>query len=348
MANLMPKLATSYQWLLTSVIFIITVIAYLSLGSVSIPITDITGLLHTYLVQGSHAAAEQYPLANAIVLHIRLPRACAAILAGGALALAGACSQGLFKNPLASPDILGISAGSSFAAVIAIVTGISAAAIGWLPLFTTIGALTSALLVYMLAAKSHQQGLFIILAGLAVSSLLGGLTMGVLLTAQQYEISEFVFWTMGGLDSRIWQQLLWPTPIIVIAAIVLLRHGQVLNLLALGEQNAHGMGVNVRRSRFTLLVLTTVLTAMAIAVAGPIGFIGLIVPHLVRLLLGPDNRRLLPFSAIFGALFLLLCDLLARTVIAPNELKTGIITAVIGGIYFIALLIRSQYQGIAQ
>lgn len=348
MANLMHKLATSYQWLLTSVIFIITVIAYLSLGSVSIPITDITGLLHTYLVQGSHAAAEQYPLANAIVLHIRLPRACAAILAGGALALAGACSQGLFKNPLASPDILGISAGSSFAAVIAIVTGISATAIGWLPLFTTIGALTSALLVYMLAVKSHQQGLFIILAGLAVSSLLGGLTMGVLLTAQQYEISEFVFWTMGGLDSRIWQQLLWPTPIIVIAAIVLLRHGQVLNLLALGEQNAHGMGVNVRRSRFTLLVLTTILTAMAIAVAGPIGFIGLIVPHLVRLILGPDNRRLLPFSAIYGALFLLLCDLLARTVIAPNELKTGIITAVIGGIYFIALLIRSQYKGIAQ
>ncbi|EAS62850.1 iron ABC transporter permease [Photobacterium angustum] len=344
----MHKLATSYQWLLTSVIFIVTVIAYLSLGSVSIPITDITGLLHTYLIQGSHAAAEQYPLANAIVLHIRLPRACAAILAGGALALAGACSQGLFKNPLASPDILGISAGSSFAAVIAIVTGISATAIGWLPLFTTIGALTSALLVYMLAAKSHQQGLFIILAGLAVSSLLGGLTMGVLLTAQQYEISEFVFWTMGGLDSRVWQQLLWPTPIIVIAAIVLLRHGQVLNLLALGEQNAHGMGVNVRRSRFTLLVLTTVLTAMAIAVAGPIGFIGLIVPHLVRLILGPDNRRLLPFSAIFGALFLLLCDLLARTVIAPNELKTGIITAVIGGIYFIALLIRSQYKGIAQ
>lgn len=348
MANPMHKLATSYQWLLTSVIFIVTVIANLSLGSVSIPITDITGLLHTYLIQGSHAAAEQYPLANAIVLHIRLPRACAAILAGGALALAGACSQGLFKNPLASPDILGISAGSSFAAVIAIVTGISATAIGWLPLFTTIGALTSALLVYMLAAKSHQQGLFIILAGLAVSSLLGGLTMGVLLTAQQYEISEFVFWTMGGLDSRVWQQLLWPTPIIVIAAIVLLRHGQVLNLLALGEQNAHGMGVNVRRSRFTLLVLTTVLTAMAIAVAGPIGFIGLIVPHLVRLILGPDNRRLLPFSAIFGALFLLLCDLLARTVIAPNELKTGIITAVIGGIYFIALLIRSQYKGITQ
>ncbi|EAR55039.1 ABC transporter, FecCD family protein [Photobacterium sp. SKA34] len=344
----MHKLATPYQWLLTSGIFIVTVIAYLSLGSVSIPITDITGLLHTYLVQGSHAAVEQYPLANAIVLHIRLPRACAAILAGGALALAGACSQGLFKNPLASPDILGISAGSSFAAVIAIVTGISATAIGWLPLFTTIGALTSALLVYMLAAKSQQQGLFIILAGLAVSSLLGGLTMGVLLTAQQYEISEFVFWTMGGLDSRIWQQLLWPTPIIVITAIVLLRHGQVLNLLALGEQNAHGMGVNVRRSRFTLLVLTTVLTAMAIAVAGPIGFIGLIVPHLIRLILGPDNRRLLPFSAIFGALFLLLCDLLARTVIAPNELKTGIITAVIGGIYFIALLIRSQYKGIAQ
>ncbi|WP_318519422.1 FecCD family ABC transporter permease [Photobacterium leiognathi] len=344
----MNKLASRYQWLLTSILFFVILAIYLCIGSVSIPLHDVAGLFLAYLTHGSQYAAEHYPLANAIIAHIRLPRACAAILAGGSLALAGACSQGLFKNPLASPDILGISAGSSFAAVVAIVTGISASSLGGLPLFTTMGALASAALVYLLAAKSAQQGLFIILAGLAVSSLLGGLTMGVLLTAQQYEVSEFVFWTMGGLDSRIWQQLLWPTPIILIAAVILLRHGQILNLLALGEQNAHGMGVNVKRSRLLLLGLTTLLTAMAIAVAGPIGFIGLIVPHLVRLVLGPDNRRLLPFSAVFGALFLLLCDLLARTVIAPNELKTGIITAVIGGIYFIVLLIRSQYKGITQ
>ena len=334
------------QGLLAVTVLLLLLIIYLSLGSVAIPIHDIFAMLVSYIHGGEALAQQQYPLASAIILQIRLPRACAAILAGSALALAGACSQGLFRNPLASPDILGISAGSSFAAVVAIVSGLTVVNPALLPLVTAIGALTTATIVYLIARQTQQHGLFIILAGLAVSSLLGGLTMGVLLTAQQYEVSEFVFWTMGGLDARTWQQLLWPTPIIIITAWILLRHGQILNLLALGEQNAHGMGINVRRSRRILLLLTTLLTAMAIAVAGPIGFIGLIVPHLARLLIGPNNRILLHFSALFGAMFLLICDLIARTVIAPNELKTGIITAVIGGIYFIALLIRSQYKGL--
>lgn len=325
---------------------LLLLIIYLSLGSVSIPIGDIFAMFNSYMHGGEALAQQQYPLASAIILQIRLPRACAAILAGSALALAGACSQGLFRNPLASPDILGISAGSSFAAVVAIVCGLTVVNPALLPVVTAIGALITATIVYLIARQTQQHGLFIILAGLAVSSLLGGLTMGVLLTAQQYEVSEFVFWTMGGLDARTWQQLLWPTPIIIITAWILLRHGQTLNLLALGEQNAHGMGINVGHSRRLLLLLTTLLTAMAIAVAGPIGFIGLIVPHLARLLVGPNNRILLPFSALFGAMFLLGCDLIARTVIAPNELKTGIITAIVGGIYFIILLIRSQYKGL--
>ncbi|MEC6900222.1 iron ABC transporter [Photobacterium sp. NCIMB 13483] len=334
------------QGLLAVTALLVLLMLYLSLGSVAIPMHDIVAMLASYIQGGETLAQQQHPLASAIILQIRLPRACAAILAGSALALAGACSQGLFRNPLASPDILGISAGSSFAAVVAIVSGLTVVNPALLPLVTAIGALITATIVYLIARQTQQHGLFIILAGLAVSSLLGGLTMGVLLTAQQYEVSEFVFWTMGGLDARTWQQLLWPTPIIIITGWLLLRHGQTLNLLALGEQNAHGMGINVNHSRRLLLLLTTLLTAMAIAVAGPIGFIGLIVPHLARLLIGPNNRILLPFSALFGAMFLLACDLIARTVIAPNELKTGIITAVIGGIYFIALLIRSQYKGL--
>ncbi|MEC6909125.1 iron ABC transporter permease [Photobacterium piscicola] len=334
------------QGVLAVTALLVLLMIYLSLGSVAIPMHDIVAMLVSYIHGGEALAQQQHPLASAIILQIRLPRACAAILAGSALALAGACSQGLFRNPLASPDILGISAGSSFAAVVAIVSGLTVVNPALLPLVTAIGALTTATIVYLIARQTQQHGLFIILAGLAVSSLLGGLTMGVLLTAQQYEVSEFVFWTMGGLDARTWQQLLWPTPIIIMAAWFLLRHGQTLNLLALGEQNAHGMGINVQHSRRILLLLTTILTAMAIAVAGPIGFIGLIVPHLARLLIGPNNRILLPFSALFGAMFLLACDLIARTVIAPNELKTGIITAVIGGIYFIILLIRSQYKGL--
>ncbi|OBT13519.1 iron ABC transporter [Vibrio sp. UCD-FRSSP16_10] len=320
--------------------------AALILGAVDLSIIDLFSYLKLLITEGQTVAASQYPMISAIVVHIRLPRVIAAIAAGSALALAGACTQGLFRNPLASPDILGVSAGSSFGAVIAITSGLSITHPLWTPIIACIGALTCAMFVFVLARNSSTgQTLYLILAGLALSSLLGGATLAVLLFARQYEVSQFVFWTMGGLEGRIWTQIIWPLPVIVVCATWLLRHSKWLNTLSIGDEAAHGLGMNVGRSRFLLLLCASVLTAMSIAIAGPIGFIGLMVPHLVRMLTGANHISLLPLSALFGAIFLLICDLIGRYIIAPYEIKAGIITAIVGGIYFLWLVVRVQKQG---
>lgn len=322
-------------------------VVYLALGAVSLPLHEVLAVIGIALTDGSEAAREAYPRTTAILLHIRLPRAFAAVLAGSALALAGAAMQGLFRNPLASPDILGISAGSSFGAVLAITTGVAI----WHPLmipgFSMVGALLSASLVYVLALRSAmaQQLLFIILSGLALSSLLSGATSATLLMAQLYEINQYIFWTMGGLEGRLWTNVLWPAPFIFVVAFALLRKADALNLIALGEENAHGMGLDVERTRQLIMLFSALLTALAISIAGPIGFIGLMIPHLVRLIIGPNHRRLLPISAFLGAWFLLAADLLGRVVIAPQEIKVGILTAIVGGSYFIYLIVRIQRRG---
>jgi iron complex transport system permease protein len=325
----------------------IVLLLYLALGSVQLPFTETISVLKLHLFSQADAAASLYPKTNAILMHIRLPRAFAAILAGSALALAGAAMQGLFRNPLASPNVLGISAGSSLGAVIAITSGLSMVHPLLLPGFSVIGALATAALVYVLSIRtaSTQQLLFIILTGLAISSLLSGATSALLLLAAQYEVSQYVFWTMGGLEGRMWQHSLWPAPFILVISVLLFRKSQALNLLSLGEENANGMGLNVQHARKLILILSSVLTALAISIAGPIGFIGLMVPHLVRLIVGPNHKILLPISAYVGAMFVLVADLIGRTVMPPYEIKVGIITAIVGGAYFIYLIIRYQKYG---
>lgn len=320
---------------------------YLALGSVQLPFIETLNVLKLYVLNQAATAESLYPKTNAILIHIRLPRAFAAILAGSALALAGAAMQGLFRNPLASPNVLGISAGSSLGAVIVITTGLSMVHPLLLPSFSVVGALATAALVYVLSIRTAntQQLLFIILTGLAISSLLSGATSALLLIAAQYEVSQYVFWTMGGLEGRMWQHSLWPAPFIIVTAILLFRKSQALNLLSLGEENAHGMGLNVQSSRKLILILSSILTALAISIAGPIGFIGLMVPHLVRLIVGPNHKILLPISAYVGAMFVLVADLVGRTIMPPYEIKVGIITAIVGGAYFIYLIIRYQKYG---
>lgn len=335
--------------LISLLVFIAPVlfVLYLAAGAVALPMTEVASVLKFALLNQSELARELYPRTTAILLHIRLPRAIAALLAGGALALAGAASQGLFRNPLASPDILGISAGSSLGAVIAITGGLSMIHPLIIPAASVIGALGTAALVYLLAMRSAllQQLLFVILAGLALSSLLSGATSAALLMARQYEISQFVFWTMGGLEGRMWAHVLWPAPAIIAVSLLLMKQRHALNLIAFGEENAHGMGLNVIRAQRLTLFGSAVLTALAISIAGPVGFVGLMIPHLVRLMIGPNHRRLLPVSALVGGLFVLLADLLGRTLIAPHEIKVGVLTALIGGSYFIYLIVRIQQRG---
>ncbi len=282
-----------------------------------------------------------------IIWHIRLPRAVVAATAGAALALSGASIQGLFRNPLASPDVLGISAGSSLGAVIAIASGFSAIHPLGISLGAFGGSVFAALVVYSISTQpGGTHLLYLVLAGLAVSSLLSGLVSGVLIMTQEYALSQFFFWTMGGMEGASWSRVLPPLPFMGIAMVILLALSQPLNLLSLGEEQAFSLGVSPEKLKLIILITASTLTALAVAVAGPIGFVGLMIPHGIRLLTGPNHRSLLPLSALGGATFLLVADLIGRTLIAPREIKTGIITSLIGGPYFIYLILRHRKGGL--
>jgi len=282
-----------------------------------------------------------------IILHIRLPRILAALLVGSALAMGGVAMQGLFRNPMASPDILGVSTGGSLGAVIAVNTGLFALNVFFLPLFAIVGALLASGLIYLISNyRGRTSLLFVVLAGLAISSLFNGLVSAILLFSQQYEVSQFIFWTMGGLEGRMWKHVLLPLPVLLAGMAVLFLFTRELNIFALGEENAHSLGMHVERTKRVILAITAVITGMAISISGPVGFVGLLIPHLFRMLTGADHRLLLPVSAIGGALFLLASDLIGRVLIPPFEIRVGIITAVLGSPYFLYLIIRYQRKGL--
>lgn len=324
----------------------ICIFAALVLGAVSLPLSSSLQTLFRPGVVPADLLPEMRRV-HSIIWHIRFPRAVSAMTAGMALAVSGAAVQGLFRNPLASPDVLGISAGSSLGAVIAIVSGISV----FHPLAVSgaafVGAVSASLIVYLISVRpGGTHLLYLVLAGLAVSSLLSGMVSAILVMAEEYALSQFIFWTMGGLEGSSWQRVLPPLPIVIILTIALILSAQALNLLSLGEEHAHSLGLPVEKLKLILLILSATLTALAVAIAGPIAFVGLMVPHAVRLLAGPNHRSLLPLSALAGAVFLLVCDILARTLIAPAEIKTGIITSLIGGPYFIFLVLRHRREGL--
>lgn len=332
--------------LVLSVGLVVSFLAALALGAVTLPLGSVVRILAGLVLPGGIDPAElDAPMRRvyAILFHIRFPRAVAAVFAGLALGVSGAAVQGLFRNPMASPDILGISAGSSLGAVLAIVSGLFVLHPLALPAAAFVGALAAATFVYAIASsRAGTHLIFVILAGLAVSSLLSGLVSAVLVFAEEYALSQFIFWTMGGLEGRTWANVTAPLPFIVVIAVVLVGFANPLNLLSLGEEQAHSLGVRVELVKVSVLVLASMLTAMAISLAGPIAFIGLMVPHLVRMITGPNHRTLLPYAGLAGAVFLLVSDLVARLILAPYEIKTGIVTAIIGGPYFIFLIIRYQ------
>jgi iron complex transport system permease protein len=281
-----------------------------------------------------------------ILLYLRLPRVLSALLVGAALASCGAVMQGLFRNPMASPEVLGVSSGGSLGAVIAITSGAAGAGLFSLPLFTILGALCASMLIYALSSvRGATSLLFIVISGLAISSLFNGITSALLLFSREHEVSRFIFWTMGGLEGRTWDHVLYSAPPIAAGTAVLCLFARDLNLLTLGEQSATSTGVHVERTKRVLLAVCAALTGVCISVSGPIGFIGLLVPHLLRLLIGPDHRVLIPASALAGGLFLILCDLLARTVAPGFELRVGIVTAIAGSPYLLYLIVRSQRLG---
>jgi iron complex transport system permease protein len=331
--------------LLIVILLLLVVILSVGSGAVRVPPLSILRLL----LHGIGFRSVDLPpqMQVNIVLHIRLPRIVAAILVGATLAMGGVAMQGLFRNPMASPDILGVSTGASLGAVIAVAAGLFGVNVFFLPLLAIIGALVAATLIYLISSyKGKTSLLFVVLAGLAVSSLFNGLISAILLFSQEYEVSQFIFWTMGGLEGRMWRHVLLPLPLLVPGIAVMFLFTRELNLFALGEESAHSLGMHVERTKRIILAVTAVITGLAISISGPVGFVGLLIPHLFRMLIGPDHRLLLPVSALGGAAFLLTSDLLGRTLISPFEIRVGIITAVLGSPYFLYLIIHYQRKGL--
>jgi len=315
----------------------------LAVGVGAVPVPPISVLSMAARALGLHIFAAPDATTAIIISQLRLPRVVAAVLVGCSLAVCGVVMQGLFRNPMASPEILGVSAGGSLGAVVAITSGLAAVSQLLMPVLTIAGALLATTLIYLLSSSRGTTSLlFIIIAGMAISALCGGLTSGLLLFARQYEVSQYVFWTMGGLDGRTWQHVLFSAPVLLPGVLALIFFSRELNLFSLGEEGAHSLGVHVERVKRVLLALSAVITGVAISVSGPIGFVGLLVPHLLRMLVGPDHRRLIPASALGGGLFLVVCDLVGRSIAPPFEIRVGIITAVIGSPYLLSLLIRTQ------
>lgn len=280
-----------------------------------------------------------------IIYLVRIPRVLVASIAGAALAASGTVMQGMFRNPMADPGILGVSSGAGLGAVAAITLGFSAQSIYLLPGFASFGALLAVTIIYLLSLRNGKiSTLTLILSGIAVSTFLGAFTQFILMNGNDYEVRTYVFWTMGGLNGMMWNQVgMMALPVIVLL-IILMFFSRDLNLLLLGEEQAQAVGLEPSKTRKLLLLLTSLITAAAISVCGPISFIGLIVPHIMRLIVGPDHRILIPASAFGGAIFLVVCDIIARLP-SSGEISVGIITSILGAPYFLYLLIKNRREG---
>ena len=314
-------------------------------------------------VTGGGAAVSD--LAAVAIREIRLPRVVSGLLVGAALTLSGALLQGLFRNPLADPALIGVSSGAAMGGVLALV-GLplaleTAADAGWaappalaeavgrlgLPIFAMGGAVGLTFVIYrvsLVRGRTHVPAM--LLTGIAVNAI-GGAFVGLLVTvfATDEQLRSVTFWTLGSLAGASWGNTGIMALLIVPTGALALRYGRALNSFLLGEAEAFHLGVDVQRVKRTVIVLSALMVGITVAFCGIIGFVGLVVPHMIRTVFGPDHRFLLPAGILLGAVILIAADIFARTVVAPSELQIGILTSLLGGPFFLALLLRARKQG---
>lgn len=322
----------------------VAIMAGIGLGTVTIAPADTIAILAQDLL-GWPVAETWADSSRTIVMELRLPRVITALIVGLGLAVAGVTFQGLLRNPLADPYVLGTASGAALGAAIAVLLPVQVAllGLGLVNIFAFVGALTAVLIVHQIAGGGGRSTLTsLLLTGYAVGSMLAaGLALAMYLSGSQ--LRQIFFYLLGSLAGADWQSMVVGLPVILSATILIMSRARSLNGLLLGDDTALHLGVDVRRERAVLLALASLVTAAAVALAGLIGFVGLVVPHVVRLVVGPNARVVLPLSAIFGGTFLILADLGARI---PGELPVGIVTAVIGAPVFVLLLrrYRTGYQ----
>ena len=319
---------------------VVALVLGVGFGSVAIEPADTVAIL-AFRLLGLDLGREWTAAAETIVMDLRLPRVLTAMLVGLALAVAGVTFQGLLRNPLADPYVLGTSSGAALGAAIAVLIPVRIAIleVGLLQAFAFFGALLAISVVYKLSRTSGLAPLTsLLLTGYAVGSLLAaGLALAMYLSGAQ--LRQIFTYLLGSFDAASWPRLAWALPIVAIATVAILLRARTLNGLLLGEDTAASLGVNVARERRILLGLATLATAAAVAISGLIGFVGLVVPHVVRLVVGPSARLVLPLSAICGAALMASADLVARLL---GEIPVGVVTAVIGAPFFLLILRRAR------
>jgi iron complex transport system permease protein len=314
---------------LLAALLVCAILASLSLGDANLSIGDvISALFH-----------RSDSFASTILWDIRLPRTLVGIAVGAGLAASGVVMQAFFRNPLATPGLLGVSSGGALGAVAWMAFGGSTLSLYFIPVASVAGAFLATIAV-MLFARRGASPEHLLLAGVALNALFGAGTSFVLgVTAGQFNMSgQILFWLMGGIENRAWEHVWMGLPGILVCCALLLPLGRSMNLLSLGEISAQSLGIDVKRLRWQLVILSTILTALATAVGGVIGFVGLVVPHLLRLAFGPEHRRLLLLSMLGGAAMVLLCDLPTRYM--PSGMRLGVVTALAGGPFLLWLLRR--------
>lgn len=328
-------------------LLIATIVIGVSFGSVQISIKQVLHIFYSGITSSPLPEGIEQNYKN-IVLSIRLPRVLLAGLVGASLAITGAAFQGLLRNPLADPYTLGISSGASVGAVMTIFFSISIPFIGplTLPILSIVFAFLTMMIVIFFAKKLDQSLRVetIILTGIVFSSFLGALiSLMIALTGE--ELRQIIGWLLGSVSMRGWNYIFILLPFFVVGSILLIVHADELNVMSFGEEQAQHIGVSVQRKKMIIMIAGSILTGAAVAVSGTIGFVGLVIPHFVRLIIGPNHRHVLPASILVGASFLILADLVARTIVSPAELPIGVITALIGAPIFAVILMRQRLKG---
>jgi len=312
-------------------------------GSVKIPLQTTIQILLDRLPFVNIDQTWQSSLAT-IIVDIRLPRVILAGLVGAALAIAGATYQGLFRNPLADPYLIGVAQGASLGAVTAFLLPATwnLSGFGLIPAFAFVGAILATVIVYLLARVGKTLPVTtLILAGVALSALLSSIVSYLVISSGE-QMHSIIFWMMGSFSMSRWSEVGIVLPYIAVGTAVIIIFARLLNVMQLDEEQAQQLGVNVEKYKLILLAAATLITAAGVSFVGTIGFVGIIIPHAVRLIWGADHRYLLPLSVLTGAIFMILTDLISRTILAPEEIPIGVITAICGAPFFLYLLRRRK------
>ncbi|WP_405928395.1 iron ABC transporter permease [Streptomyces griseus] len=342
-AGAAPKSPRSRAFVLTAVLSLALLAGCLlsaAIGAYNIPLGDVLSSVQHRIGLGGQALDR---VGESVLWNVRLPRVALAVLVGASLGCAGALMQGVFGNPLAEPGVIGISAGAAVGAVASIALGLTFFGNWTITVFAFVAGLATVLLVYALSRSGGRtEVVTLILTGIAVNAFAGALIGLFIFFADNAQITQITFWQLGSLSQATWPKVLAVLPCALAGLLIAPFYARKLDLLALGERPARHLGVDVERLRIVLVLVVALLTAAAVAVAGIISFVGLLVPHLLRMANGPGHRFLVPGSALGGALILVAGDLAARTVAAPAELPLGVLTALFGSPFFFWLLRRTR------